>query len=66
MLTQMGLTLVPSNLMQRPIYNVNAGKDRLYPVEYVAKFVEWLKSEGVDITSRFYPDEEHGFDYREK
>jgi len=58
--------LIPGNLKQRPIYNVNAGKDHLYPVEKVKTFLTWLKKEGVVVESKIYPDEEHGFDYRQK
>jgi len=66
MLPQMGIQLFPSNIMQRPIYNVNAGKDRIYPIEEVRKFLDWLTNSGVAIERKEYPDELHGFDYRGK
>ena len=65
MLPQMGMQLY-SNLTQRPIYNVNAGKDRIYPIAEVNKFLDWMVNQGVEIERKEYPDEMHGFDYREK
>jgi pimeloyl-ACP methyl ester carboxylesterase len=66
MLPQMGIELSPQNLMQRPIYNINAGQDRLYPIEIVNRFLDWLGNQGVNITRKVYPDELHGFDYKAK
>jgi hypothetical protein len=66
MLIQAGLTLYPANIMQRPIYNINAGKDRLYPIDSVNKFLDNMQSAGVNITRKVYPDELHGFDYKAK
>ncbi len=64
MLPRLGLQLHPSNLAHRPIYNVNAGKDRLYPITVVREFVSWLSENGVPIEIKEYPQEEHGFEYR--
>jgi hypothetical protein len=66
MLPQTGMTLVPQNIAQRPVYNVNAGKDRIFPIAYVLHFLDWLKENGVIVEHREYPNEEHGFDYRPK
>ncbi|MCU0610030.1 MAG: dienelactone hydrolase family protein [Chitinispirillaceae bacterium] len=66
MLPAMGMPLHAANLKRRPIYNVNAGKDRIYPVEQVQQFVAFLQDQGVPVISKIYPDEMHGFDYREK
>ncbi|MBN2037046.1 MAG: hypothetical protein JW768_09920 [Chitinispirillaceae bacterium] len=66
MLPNLGMRLVPKNLMQRPIYNVNAELDHLYPAEYVRRFVQDLKHLGVVITDTIYPKEKHGFEYRDK
>jgi dienelactone hydrolase len=66
MLPRLGMELVPDNLMQRPIYNVNAGEDHLYPIDRVEAFVAGLRAAGVDIISNIYPDEKHGFAYRER
>jgi hypothetical protein len=65
-LPSLGVPLTPGNLMQRPIYNVNAGHDRLYPVEQVGAFLDALRGQGVDVERRVYPDEDHGFDYRDR
>ena len=66
MLPMLGMQLAPRNLIQRPIYNVNAGRDHIYPVEQVKEFIRLLQEEGVGLTSKIYPDEKHGFDYRAK
>ncbi len=66
MLFSFGLKLFPGNLMQRPILNINAGKDRIYPISQVMQFISWLEQNGVAVEHREYPDEEHGFDYRPK
>ena len=66
MLPRLGMELRPENLMQRPIYNVNAGRDRLYPVATVRSFLDGLERQGVGIRRKEYPEEEHGFDYRDR
>ena len=63
LLPNLGMQLFPHNLMQRPIYNVNAGQDRLYPKESVDSFLQWLSENGVYVQTAFYPEEGHGFDY---
>ncbi len=65
-LPKLGIELYPSNIMQRPIYNINAGKDHLYPVTIVEQFLDWLGEEGVSVKRKIYTEEEHGFAYREK
>jgi len=49
-----------------PIYNIQGGKDRLYPISAVTDFIEYLQKNGVPVTSKIYPEEEHGFDYKER
>ncbi len=66
MLFSLGLKLHPENLMQRPILNINAGLDRIYPFPQVMQFISWLEQNGVPVEHREYPEENHGFDYREK
>jgi pimeloyl-ACP methyl ester carboxylesterase len=66
MLQSVAMPLVPGNIRQRPIYNVNAGKDRIYDIAQVNMFLDWLGSNGVNVIRKVYPDELHGFDYRDK
>ncbi len=66
MLPQLGMQLYPENLLQRQIYNVNAGRDRLYPLKAVNSFLDWMEQRGVGVLRKTYPDEEHGFDYRDR
>ncbi len=66
MLFQMGMNVYPQNIMQRPILNINAGQDQIYPIEEVTKFCDWLTRNGVFVEQKVYADEKHGFDYRAK
>jgi acetyl esterase/lipase len=61
-----GMELYPENIKQRPIYSVNAGNDRLYSIDMVNEFLDYMMSKGVPVTRKNYPDQEHGFDYRDK
>ena len=49
MLPQVSMDLIPANIMQRPIYNVNAGKDRIYAIAQVKMFLNWLMARGVRV-----------------
>ncbi len=59
-----GMQLFPQNIMQRPFYNVNAGKDHLYPIATVNRFLDYMEQNGVNLIRKEYPEEKHGFDYR--
>jgi hypothetical protein len=61
-----GMKVYPENIRQRPIYNINAGQDRLYSLDIVNDFVDYLEQNGAQIIRKIYPEEQHGFDYREK
>lgn len=65
-LPALGMQLNPTNLMQRRIYNVNAGRDRLYPLQQVLVFLDRLVEQGVPVERKIYADEQHGFDYRDR
>jgi len=66
MLQQFKIPICPGNLMQRPIYTVYAGNDRIYPAPLQQRFLDWLDTNGVSVQRSFYPGENHGFDYRDK
>jgi len=66
MLPKLGAQLSIDNLRKRPIYNIQGGQDRLYPIEAVNEFIDYLLKEKVPVVSKVYPDEGHGFDYRER
>ena len=66
MLVSLGMNIYPQNIMQRPLLNINAGQDRIYPLSQVMQFLSWLEQNGVSVDHREYPDEKHGFDYRQK
>lgn len=64
-LPQLQINPNPTNLRIRPIYNINAGKDHLYPVDLVQQFLKWARENGIPIIDTLYPKEKHGFDYKE-
>ena len=66
MLQNLGFPLSVAYMRDRPIYNIQGGKDRLYPISAVTDFIEYLQKNGVPVTSKIYPEEEHGFDYKER
>ena len=63
-LPQLGIMLNPTNLVQRPIYNINGAKDTHYTGELVQKFLDWMAENDVIIKSKIYPGQGHGFDYK--
>jgi len=66
MLPDLGVRLSPENMRGRPIYNIQGGQDKLYPITLVNGFIDYLQKNGVPVTSKVYPEEGHGFDYREQ
>ncbi len=66
LLKNFGVGLTPNNLVQRPIFHIYGGKDRLYAPEKVDSFLTWLGYHGVSVERSFHPDGEHGFGYREQ
>lgn len=66
MLPRLGISLRTTKLAQHPIYMINAGKDHLYPMPYVQQFAQWLQQQGVPLQTAYYPNEKHGFSYRER
>jgi hypothetical protein len=49
----------PNNLRNKPIFVVNGGKDRLYPISIVEPFTRHLMRSGVQIEYHPQPDGEH-------
>ena len=49
----------PNNLRNKPIFVVNGGKDRLYPISIVEPFTRHLMKNGVQIDYHPQPDGEH-------
>jgi acetyl esterase/lipase len=66
MLPDLGVPLLPENMKNKPVYNVQGGQDKLYPISSVNGFIDYLQKNGVPVTSKVYPEEGHGFDYRER
>jgi hypothetical protein len=51
--------LFPNNLRNKPMFVVNGGRDRLYPIVAVEPYVLHLKKSGVDTEYHPRPDGEH-------
>ena len=49
----------PNNLRNKPLFVVNGGKDRLYPISIVEPFTRHLMKNGVRIDYHPQPDGEH-------
>ena len=49
----------PNNIRNKPLFVVNGGKDRLYPLKIVAPYVRHLMRNGVEIENHPQPDGEH-------
>ncbi len=47
------------NLLGKPWYVINGGRDRLYPTSRVTPFITYLQSNGVNIEYHPLPDGEH-------
>jgi hypothetical protein len=51
--------LFPNNLVNKPMFVVNGGRDPIYPASLVDPYVEHLKKGGVDLAYRPQPDAGH-------
>jgi len=51
--------IFPNNLVNKPLFVVNGGKDRLYPISIVEPFTRHLMASGVSIDYHPQPEGEH-------
>jgi hypothetical protein len=51
--------LFPNNLMNKPLFVVNGGRDPMYPMSLVDPYMEHLKRAGVDLLYRPQPNAAH-------
>src|SRR6266850_3352059 len=51
--------LFPNNLVNKPLFIVNGGRDPMYPTSVVDRYIEHLKGAGVDLVYRPQPDAAH-------
>jgi hypothetical protein len=51
--------LFPNNLLNKPLFIVNGGRDPMYPTSVVDPYVEHLKKDGVDLVYRPQPNAAH-------
>jgi predicted peptidase len=54
-----------TNLKQTSMLMFVSGQDRLYPSQPVIDYYKKLQESGVPINYKLYPNEEHGFSYKE-
>lgn len=51
--------IFPDNLLNKPLFAINGGRDRLYPTRNVEPYTRYLMARGVDIAYHPQPDGEH-------
>jgi hypothetical protein len=51
--------IFPANLVNKPLFVINGGKDRLYPIRVVEPYTKHLMSNGVTIDYHPQPEGEH-------
>ncbi|HEX7139272.1 MAG TPA: PDZ domain-containing protein, partial [Vicinamibacterales bacterium] len=51
--------LFPNNLVNKPLFVVNGGRDPMYPTSAVDPYIEHLKSHGVDLVYNPQPNAAH-------
>ena len=51
--------LFPNNLLNKPLFIVNGGRDPMYPTSVVDRYIAHLKGAGVDLVYRPQPDAAH-------
>jgi hypothetical protein len=49
----------PQNMLNRPFFIVNGGKDRLYPTSSVEPYIFYLQKKGVEVMYHPHPEGEH-------
>ena len=55
--------LFPGNAVNRPLYVVNTGRDRLYPAHAVEMYVDHLRKLGTPVVFRVYPELDHSTEW---
>jgi dienelactone hydrolase len=55
--------IYPGNAVNRPIYVVNTGRDRLYPAHVVELYVDHLRKLGASVVFRVYPELDHSTEW---
>src|SRR5262249_30956031 len=55
--------LFPNNLLNKPLFIVNAGRDRLYPTSSVEPYINHLRHGGVELTYLPQPDGGHNIEW---
>ncbi len=51
--------LFPNNLLNKPLFIINGGRDPMYPTSVVDPYIEHLQSHGVDLVYRPQPTAAH-------
>ena len=55
--------IFPGNAVNRPLYVVNTGRDRLYPAHALEMYVDHLRKLGAPVVFRVYPELDHSTEW---
>ena len=55
--------IYPGNAINKPIYVVNTGRDRLYPAHVMVPYVDHLRKLGGPVVYRVYPELDHSTEF---
>jgi hypothetical protein len=55
--------IFPGNAVNRPLYVVNTGRDRLYPAHAIEMYVDHLRKLGAPVVFRVYPELDHSTEW---
>jgi dienelactone hydrolase len=55
--------IFPGNAVNKPLYIVNTGRDRLYPAHVTQVSVDHLRTLGVTVVFRVYPEMDHSTEW---
>ena len=55
--------IFPGNAVNRPLYIVNTGRDRLYPAHALEMYVDHLRKLGAPVVFRVYPELDHSTEW---
>jgi predicted esterase len=55
--------IFPGNVVNKPLYVVNTGRDRLYPAHVTQIYVDHLRKLGGTVVFRVYPESDHSTEW---
>jgi dienelactone hydrolase len=55
--------IYPGNAVNKPLYVVNTGRDRLYPAQVTQLYIDHLRRLGTEVVFRVYPELDHSTEW---